>query len=318
MRTGAAAGHDGCYHEAVLYDSDRHFVDVVLPFVAGGMAAGEPTLVAVGERNAELIRAALPADDQVTFLPGDGTYSRPAAVIRAYRSLFAGYVAGGATQVRIVGELPAASFGPVWDSWARYESVINHAFDEFPLWSLCAYDTRTTPTPMLADIARTHPHTALPHDRHAPSSAYVDPRTFLGLRRPVPPDPLQREAPRAELLDPSPAVARQAVRDVATGTAAAEVLDDFVVAISEIVTNAARHGSPPVHVRIWTGPGRLVVTVTDQGEGPPDPFAGLLPAAGPEPGGLGLWIAHQACDHVALSRDESGFTVRLTAGTPSA
>ena len=79
--------------------------------------------------------------------------------------MLAGYVAGGATQVRIVGELPAASFGPVWDTWARYESAINHAYDEFPLWSLCVYDTRTTSEPMLADIARTHPRRASNHAR---------------------------------------------------------------------------------------------------------------------------------------------------------
>jgi anti-sigma regulatory factor (Ser/Thr protein kinase) len=314
MRSGAAAGHHGYFHEAVVYDSDDHFQAVVLPFVTGGVAADEPTVVTLGDHNAGLIRAALPADTPVTFLAGGATYARPAAVIRGYRRLLAGHVAAGAGQIRIVGELPAAAFGPAWDSWARYESVINRAYDEFPVWTMCAYDARTTPEPMLADVERTHPRTARPHDRHEDNPAYVDPRTFLGEWRPVVPDRLQRDAPRVELSDPLPAEARQAVRAAATGVLTEEATGDLLIAVSETVTNALLHGRPPVRVRIWAGATRLVTTVTDRGDGPADPFAGLLPAAGPSLGGRGLWITHQASAHVALSRDESGFTVRLTAG----
>ncbi|WP_236647615.1 MULTISPECIES: MEDS domain-containing protein [Micromonospora] len=37
MRTGAAAGHVGYYHEALLFDSDEHLLAVVLPFLLGGV-----------------------------------------------------------------------------------------------------------------------------------------------------------------------------------------------------------------------------------------------------------------------------------------
>jgi anti-sigma regulatory factor (Ser/Thr protein kinase) len=269
-------------------------------------------VVALGERNAGLVRAALPADSPVTYLDGGATYARPASAIRSFRSLLARHVAEGAGQIRIIGELSAATFGAPWNSWARYESAINHAYDEFPLWSMCAYDVRETPEPVLADVLRTHPRTARPGDRHEVNQAYVDPRTFLGEWRPLPPEPLQGRPPRVDLTDPSPAEARQAVRGAAPAALSAAVMDDFVVAVSEVVTNAQRHGRPPSRMRIWPGSARLVVTVCDRGDGPKDPFAGLLPAAGT--GGLGLWITHQACDHVALGRDESGFTVRLTAG----
>jgi len=45
MRTGAAAGHTGYYHEAVCYGSDDDLLAVTLPFLLGGVAAGEPTVV---------------------------------------------------------------------------------------------------------------------------------------------------------------------------------------------------------------------------------------------------------------------------------
>jgi anti-sigma regulatory factor (Ser/Thr protein kinase) len=316
MRTGAAAGHQGYFHEAVCYDSDEHLLGVVVPFLTGGVEAGEPTVVALGERNAALVRDALPAGLPVTYLAGGDTYARPAAAIRAYREMLAGHVAGGAGQIRIIGELPPASFGPAWDSWARYESAINHAYDEFPLWSMCAYDVRTTPEPMLADVARTHPRTALPDGSHPSSGAYVEPRTFLADRRPLPPDRLRTATPRTELLDPTSSAAREAVRRVAPAGLAASDLDGFVVAVSETVSNADRHGAAPVRMRVWTDATRMIVEVTDRGDGPKDPFAGLLPARNTNDGGLGLWITHQICDHVALASDERGFTVRLTAGGP--
>ncbi|MEV6845780.1 sensor histidine kinase [Actinoplanes sp. NPDC051411] len=313
MRTGAAAGHHGYYHEAVCYDSDEHLLAVVLPFLTGGAEAGEPTVVALGERNTALVRDALAGDSRVTYLASDETYARPAAAIRAYRKMLAGHGAAGAGQIRIAGELPA-SFGPAWDSWARYESAINHAYDEFPLWSMCAYDVRTTPAPALADVARTHPRTALPDGRHPAGEAYTDPRTFLAERRPLPPDRLRATAPRADLTDPTSAQARLAVRRAAPPGLAASDLDGFLVAVTEAVTNAARHGVPPTRMRVWTDTDRMIVEVADRGDGPKDPFAGLLPAGHGHGGGLGLWITHQICDHVAFGSDERGFTVRLTTG----
>ncbi|MCW3839062.1 sensor histidine kinase [Micromonospora yasonensis] len=316
MRTGAAAGHVGYYHEAVCYDSEEHLLAVVVPFLLAGVEAGEPTLVGLGEHNAELVRRALPADSGVAFLPGGDLYARPAAAIRAYRTLLAGHVAEGAEQIRIVGELPAAVLGATWDWWARYESAINHAYDDFPLWSMCAYDTRTTAPQVLADVARTHPRTARPDGSHVPTGCYTEPASYLAERRPVRLDPVQRAAPVLELTDPTPAEARAAVRAADRGQLPADEVEDLMVAVSEIVTNALRHGDGPARIRLWSGPDRIVVTVHDRGAGPKDPYAGLLPAGNGASGGLGLWISHQSCNHVALHQDDGGFTVRLTAGNP--
>ncbi|MFE9957625.1 anti-sigma factor RsbA family regulatory protein [Micromonospora sp. NPDC005299] len=316
MRTGAAAGHVGYYHEAILYDSDEHLLAVVLPFLLGGIEAGEPTVVGFGHRNAELVRRALPTGAAVTFLPGGPLYARPTAAIRAYRKLLGSYVADGARQIRIVGELPPAVLGATWDWWARYESAINHAYDDFPLWSMCAYDARSTPSRVLADVARTHPRVALPDGSHVPTDVYTEPASYLAEHRLMLPDPVQRTAPTVELVDPTPAEARDAVRAAHWGQLPGDHLDDLVVSVSEVVSNALRHGLPPVRMRLWSASDRMVVTVHDRGPGPTDPYAGLLPAGNGAAGGLGLWISHQSCNHVALHRDADGFTVRLTAGNP--
>ncbi|WP_346533648.1 sensor histidine kinase [Micromonospora sp. DPT] len=316
MRTGAAAGHRGYFHEAVCYGSDDDLLAVVVPFLTGGIAAGEPTLVALGDRNTALVRAALGPDSGVSYLDGGDVYARPTAAIRSYRQLLADHVAAGAGQIRIIGELPTSAFGATWDWWARYESAINHAYDDFPLWSMCAYDTRTTPTAMLADVLRTHPRTAMPDGRHVPNEGYTPPEAYLRENRPIVPDPLQADAPAVELHDPTPARAREAVHEAGRGRLKVDDVDDLAVAVSEVVTNALRHGRPPVRFRLWVGEDRIVVSVEDRGAGPSDPYAGLLPAGGAAPGGLGLWITHQSCNYVVMHRGPDAFTLRLTAGNP--
>ncbi|MDG4795833.1 anti-sigma factor RsbA family regulatory protein [Micromonospora sp. WMMD1082] len=316
MRTGPAAGRTGYFHEALCYRSDEELLAVAVPFLLGGVEAGEPTVVALDERAGGLVRAALPAEAKVEFLSGGDVYARPTATIRMYRQLLADLVAGGASQIRIIGEVPSVGLGSGWDWWARYEAAINHAYDDWPLWSMCAYDTRTTATSVLADIAATHPRFATAGDRHLPSADYVAPETFLRRERAVPPDPIQTAPPLVELVAPSAAQARAAVHQVAQGRLPDDEFDDFVVAVSEVVTNGLRHGRPPVRFRLWAGTDRVVATVSDTGTGPADPYAGLLPSRAGEPGGLGLWITHQSCRHVTHYRDAEGFTLRLTAGRP--
>jgi anti-sigma regulatory factor (Ser/Thr protein kinase) len=285
---------------------------VAIPFLLDGVAAGEPALVTLDPAATELVRSALPGETGIDFLTGDDVYERPAAAIRSYRRRLGDYVAAGAEQIRIIGQVPATD--PTWDLWSRYESAINHAYDDFPLWGLCAYDARATPAPVLADVARTHPRFALSTDRHETSPAYLDPVTFLSERRPAPLDPVQHRPPLVELLDPTPADARAAVRGTAHDGITPQDVDDLLIAVSEMVTNAQRHGRGTVRMRLWAGPDRVVVTVTDQGDGPKNPFAGLLPERNAT-GGLGLWITHQSCSHVAFGRDDDGFTVRLVAGS---
>jgi anti-sigma regulatory factor (Ser/Thr protein kinase) len=316
MRTGAAAGHRGYFHEAVYYPGEDDLLAVVVPFLLGGVAAGEPTVVAFGQRNAAVVRDALPADSGVTFLTGGDVYARPAAAIRSYRKLLGSYAAGGAAQIRVVGEVPRPALGATWDWWARYESAINHAYDDFPLWSMCAYDTRITPAPVLHDVARTHPRAARPDGSHPLSERYTEPLAYLSEPRPVVPDPLESTRPVVELADPTPAQARAAVHRLDPGRVPANEVGELVVAVSEAVTNALRHGRPPVHVRLWTAADRIVAAVSDGGSGAKDPFAGLLPATESRIGGRGLWITYQSCNHVTMTRTADGFTLRMTAGNP--
>ncbi|MGH3836103.1 MAG: anti-sigma factor RsbA family regulatory protein [Pseudonocardiaceae bacterium] len=315
MRTGAAAGHHGYFHEAALYDSDDEFLSIVIPFLEGGAEAGEPTVVALGVTNTKLVRAAMGNTSNISFMDASAHYNRPASAIKSYRELLAAHVARGAQQIRVAGEVPHPGLGKRWEKWARYEAVINHAFDDFPVWGLCPYDARITPDDVLADVARTHPYLATTDGQHVPNTRFEDPADFLTRRPPAGADPLETSPPITELVDPTPAAARRSVRSAARASRLdPDELECLVFAVSEAVTNAFYHGQPPVCLRLWVGPDRLVATVTDQGHGPINPFVGLLPTTNSRSGGLGLWMTHQMCSHVTLGRSDEGFTVRVVAG----
>ena len=118
-----------------------------------------------------------------------------------------------------------------------------------------------------------------PGGAREPSEAYTQPATYLSEARPIAADPVQHGRPSAVLIDPAPVEARAAVRNVDRGEVSDDEVEDLVVAVSETVTNAVRHGRAPVEVRVWPGGDRIVVTVSDAGPGPADPFAGLMPSA---------------------------------------
>lgn len=313
MRSDAAAARSGYVHEAAFYDSDDEFLAIVVPFLTEGVRAGEPTIVATGERTAGLVRTALGDVRGLVFQAPE--YLRPASAIRTYRARLSAYVEHGAQQIRVVGEVPHPGTGQPWEWWARYEAAVNHAFGEFPLRGLCVYDARITPAEVLADVTRSHPYLATTDGRHTPNTCFEEPADYLSSRPAGAADPLESTPPMIDLTGPTPAGARRAVRVVAL----AGRLDDaeaarFVYTVNEAVTNAICHGRPPVRLRLWAAPGRTVAAVTDRGPGPADPYTGLLPLPGTS--GVGLWLTHQMCSHVTLGRDDDGFTIHLVAGSP--
>jgi serine/threonine-protein kinase RsbW len=97
----------------------------------------------------------------------------------------------------------------------------------------------------------------------------------------------------------------------------AEQADDFVIAVNEIMTNAVRHGGGGGRLRLWRGRD-LVCQIDDQGLG----FAAaeyLNRIRRPTPssaGGMGLWLAQQTTDGLAIHSGPTGTTVRVSAHLP--
>lgn len=100
----------------------------------------------------------------------------------------------------------------------------------------------------------------------------------------------------------SVARARQALGGLGDGVSP-EMLEDLRLLVSEVVTNAIRHGETgqgPVRLRIVDDAGRVRVEVRDPGAGffPPD-----IEPDPERPGGWGLWLVEQLADAWGISGD---------------
>jgi len=294
-------------HQLVLAASEVEIDAAVVPFALEGRAAGEPTVLSVAPRTAAAVRDRVGTWEGLTIQSGEQPERRPGVDLARFARLVEQAMAAG-RRVRVVNEVPQALYRD-WQEWRRYEAVVNVAHAGLDAWGLCVYDERRLSPDMVEDLRSTHPFLGPGLDRR-PNPDYQDPRAFCEAHFDVPPDLVERTSPALDLLDPTPAVARASVRDLVDGHAGltCDDVEALVLAAHEALTNAVTHGRPPVSLRGWMAPGRVVVTVEDTGRGPQDCFLGLLYS----PDRQGMWLSHQLVK-VAHRRHAGGYTVRMTA-----
>jgi serine/threonine-protein kinase RsbW len=91
---------------------------------------------------------------------------------------------------------------------------------------------------------------------------------------------------------------------------AGQRLDDFVVAVNELLTNAVRHGGGAGHLALWRSATAVMCEVSDRGAG----LDGAARAGRPAPdvpGGRGLWLAGELTDELEIKSGEEGTAVRI-------
>ena len=85
MRTGAARGQVGHFHEVGFYGSDTEFRALIVPFAEEGIAAGEPVIIGYDGRKNALVQSWLTDPSAVTFIPASFRPQAPAARTAASR-----------------------------------------------------------------------------------------------------------------------------------------------------------------------------------------------------------------------------------------
>jgi anti-sigma regulatory factor (Ser/Thr protein kinase) len=315
VTAGTMTRHEGFVHGVGFYEDDDEFVRMFAPFCQAGLDEGAPTVVRVEERRAGLLRDHLDNTDGVEFLAYDDQYVHAPGAMAGALDLIARHSPSGGKRLRLLGELPPLA-GLARDTWIRYEATANHVLRALPVHALCPYDARGMSPAARSELLRTHHTIASPWGPEIENAAYEEPEQFIRARHDGVRDPLEADAPRLEMLDPNPSNTRHVLEAVAREMQLPPAqVDSLLLGVTEVLGNAIRHGGRPVQLRAWSRPGRVVVSVRDAGEGPTDPFVGLVPIEpGVREGGLGLWIAHQLCPEIALSVTDDGFTVRLAVG----
>jgi anti-sigma regulatory factor (Ser/Thr protein kinase) len=306
----------GLVHQALIYGSDEEFVGFAVPFVQEAVAADEPALVAMQERNIENLCAALGgAPPGVTLFSVEQWYDTSARTRDKFGRWIAAHADG--TRVRLIGEPPwAIGHDAQVRDWARYESILNVAFSEYPATFICSYDARVLPPHIIEHARSTHPEIVGSHGAED-SETYEDPLEFCTRLD----DAVTRQtgSPDTEISFglADLAAVRRSIADVAIGAGLPRSrADELVLAVNEIATNAVVHGRAPATVRIWHAGGELVFEVSDSGDGIADVLAGQLTPSSVRLGGRGIWLTRLVCDAVEI-RNGSGCTVAIHATAPS-
>jgi anti-sigma regulatory factor (Ser/Thr protein kinase) len=92
-----------------------------------------------------------------------------------------------------------------------------------------------------------------------------------------------------------------------------ERLEDFVVAVNELLTNVVRHGGGTGHLALWSSDGTVICEVRDHGGGL-DSVTPRRPAPD-QPGGWGLWLVRELTDTCAIKTGPGGTAVRISCRT---
>jgi anti-sigma regulatory factor (Ser/Thr protein kinase) len=90
------------------------------------------------------------------------------------------------------------------------------------------------------------------------------------------------------------------------------VLEDFVLAINEVTTNAVVHGGGKGHLRMWHCSEGVRCEVSDAGTGLDQQVLSQPRPPASAVRGRGLWLARELCQVSVLNRSD-GTTVRLAA-----
>ncbi|MBC6457995.1 sensor histidine kinase [Actinomadura sp. HBU206391] len=303
-------------HRALLYGGQDDILDVTVPFLRSGLESGEAILAVIPSVHIEALRDTFGDDaEAMTFIDAADWYEHPVRTVAAYND----FVHEAAPRrVRALAE-------PIWHGrspvqtveWQRYESVVNVAFTGFGAQVICLYDKVRLDSEIISAALRTHPEVAdggRPGSGAARSSdAFVDPAAFNAEcdSSPLPPPagaveslPIAREDDLHEL--------RAFVTERARRHRQADAsLSNLLVAVTEIATNALRHGTPPVTLRVWAEDTDLVCEVADHGQWDRHALLGFLPPKSATAGGFGLWAARMLVDVAQVRSGGSGTVVRL-------
>jgi anti-sigma regulatory factor (Ser/Thr protein kinase) len=196
--------------------------------------------------------------------------------------------------------------------WTELDAALNVALADLPVRLTCSYPELPVHQEVLDGARRNHPLLLVDGALHR-NPAHRDPREVL-TERPAPPPPLLGP-PDVHLPFSAWRLheVRAAVEQALAGAGCPrERIEDVVLAVNEVATNAVEHGTPDARLSLWTGGRGLLCEIDDAGV-LHDPLPGLQAPHPSDPRGRGVWIARQLCDSLHVWSDGRGTHVRMRA-----
>lgn len=306
----------GYRHVGHVRTRDEDLGAVLALGVRQAVQAGNPVLIVCPEPDAAALAATW--NGQGVRVTASRSYDdKPASALAVLADLVDDQLPDDGRRLYLVTALEEPSIG--WTAWMQTEALLNHVLADRPVDHLCVMGPADDHADLLpVDVARaTHPFLDT-GDGVVANPDYRDPAEVVSeVQRAAVPDPIEATEPTLALLDlDDMRVLRRSVRSaLTTSPLDPDAVQDLILAIDEIVANAAEHGVPPVDVRLWCGQDRVLCAVTDRGPCFDGPLAGYGPAHGDMAlGGMGLWLARRSVDDLVAAPDDAGgtgCTVRL-------
>jgi anti-sigma regulatory factor (Ser/Thr protein kinase) len=287
------AAPSGTVHRAVPCRGPEHQAATLRSPLERALERGDHAVAVVDDRcRAELDRELGP-DAGVEFRRPEQMHSAPAFTVATRWARTARAAARGGGGRRLMAAAQQFDL-PHTDAayWTRLDVALGRVLHGLPVTMLCCFDD----APGARDAAGTMHDTLLVDGEDVASSTRRGDRDLLA-EHPQPPP----EALGPPLLDTDVDLAglarmRRLVRREAVLSGLGPFrASDLVLALNEIVTNGAEHGSGLPRLRLWRTPDELVGEVTDTVR-TRLPFPGMIapPAAGTR--GRGLWLASELTD----------------------
>jgi anti-sigma regulatory factor (Ser/Thr protein kinase) len=305
-------------HAAAFHAGARDLMDKLTPVADAALARDEPLAVALDPSTERALAARLAerhgADPQLVRLSAadapagasaQTTAARWALELRALTSRTE-------TPVTVLTEHVSRLDGADGRFWTELDAALNIALADLPVRITCFYPEFPLHLEILDGARCNHPHLLMDGRLHH-NPHHRDPRDVLA-DRPVPAPPLLGP-PDARL--PFSAWQLHDVRSLVEQALTSsgyerERVEDVVLAVNEVATNAVEHGVPDAELSLWTGEHGLLCEIDDAGT-LRDPLPGLQAPHPSEPRGRGLWIARQLCDSLHIWTDDRGTHVRMYA-----
>ncbi|MGH3798421.1 MAG: MEDS domain-containing protein [Pseudonocardiaceae bacterium] len=327
MRRHFSLTHSSCLtssfsHDVLVHHNDDELITATQTFVEQGLASGGIVLVHGTRQRVALMHEVLGTHPQLEYGFDEDLYQMPTRTLFAYQRKLAHNPEP--TEVWATGTVPFGCDPATQSGWARYESLLNEALIAYPWHGLCTYDTRTLPESVIEAAKATHP-TISTGQTSSPNPQYHDPAAFLAHPLAQPPQPPHFPpsvvTTLTDVADLTPA--RHLIKTSARASSALppQAIEEFLIAVNQVITNGLTHGASPVHLAHWAESTTLTCQVVDSGPGTLPPLTGYRH---PNTSGhhnhdawdpMGLWAARQLVDDLIITNTPHGSTSVLLTKT---
>ncbi|HEU0192229.1 MAG TPA: anti-sigma factor RsbA family regulatory protein [Mycobacterium sp.] len=306
----------GNLHVGLFYRSEQQYVDEVLPFIAEGRAAGEPTLVVVPDANLALLRDALgDVFTEVTAADATEAARNPGRLLGIETAFIASHAG---RRVRMVAEvLWPGRTADEYPACLQHEVLVNAALQGQQVTGLCPFDASRLDERMLGDVRMAHPwiraHGSTQRcDEYAPDDALARCEGSL-------PSSAAAATHTVTALTELTAARAFAARYARRLGLSPDRVEDLKIIVTELATNSLMHARAVCRLAFWAHDGQLICQASDSGR-LDDPLAGRRAPAEDVESGRGLFVVNALADLVRIHPAVGGTTIRayLRLDTPSA